>query len=208
MANQSQSTCVEQRSLVRSSSNWRCGSRRLQKERWCKVCAYSPARVRKARDGGLAVAEDTLGSGRVQPKGSRRQHHSDLVRGGFQTVQGSVKSSTESGAAGLTAKRLDPLGMAMLAIPNQSVDVSICDAGVGALVVRTGKALCVDPLGCSPSAFHLAPGAYRRRRRGRTHTRREGAGKATGGAIAGGAWRCRRRWTGMCLAAVTNWAGQ
>jgi hypothetical protein len=30
MANQSQSTCVEQRSLVRSSSNLRCGSRRLR----------------------------------------------------------------------------------------------------------------------------------------------------------------------------------
>ena len=60
-------------------------------------------------DGGLPVAEDTLGSGRVQSFGKRRQHHSDLVRGGFQTVQGSVASSTEGGAAGLTAKGLDPL---------------------------------------------------------------------------------------------------
>jgi len=86
----------------------------------------------------------------------------------------------------LTAKRLDPLGMAMLAIPNQSVDVSICDAGVRALSVGTGKALCVHPLRCSPAAFHLMPGAYRRRRRLRN--RREGAGEATGWTIEGGAW--------------------
>jgi hypothetical protein len=45
MASQSQITCVEQRNLVRSSSNCRCGSQRLRKERSCKVCAYSPARV-------------------------------------------------------------------------------------------------------------------------------------------------------------------
>jgi hypothetical protein len=33
MANQNQIICVEQRNLVRSSSNWRCGSQRLRKER-------------------------------------------------------------------------------------------------------------------------------------------------------------------------------
>jgi len=66
------------------------------------------------------MAEEALGSGRVQPTGSRRQHHSDLVRGGFQTGQGSVASSTESGATGRTSKGLDSLGMAMLAIPNKT----------------------------------------------------------------------------------------
>ena len=40
-------------------------------ERSCKVCACSPARVRKAGDGGLTVAEDPCCGGRVQPKGSR-----------------------------------------------------------------------------------------------------------------------------------------
>ncbi len=60
-------------------------------------------------DGGLSVAEDPLGGGKVQPFGQRRQHHCDPVRGGFQTVQGSVASSTERGAAGLTAKGLDPV---------------------------------------------------------------------------------------------------
>jgi len=137
-------------------------------------------------DGGLSVAEDTLGSGRVQPFGERRQHHPDLLRGGFQTIQGSVASSTESGAAGLTAKGLDPLGMAMLAIPNQGMNVSVCDAGVGALSVGTGEALCVHPLGCSPATFHLTPGSDRERRW--LHNRREGGGEATGWAIEGGAW--------------------
>jgi hypothetical protein len=60
--------------------------------------------------------------------------------------------------AGLTAKGLDPLVTAMLAIANESMDVSIGDPEVGALSVGTGVALCVDLLRCSPAAFHLAPG--------------------------------------------------
>ena len=76
-----------------------------------------------AGDGGLSVAEDPLGSGRVQSFGERRQHHSDLLRRGFQTVQGSVPSSCESGVAGLAAKRLDPFSTAMRAIPNQGMNM-------------------------------------------------------------------------------------
>ncbi len=37
-------------------------------------------------DRGLSKAEDTLSSRRTQPFGQRRQHHCDLMRGGFQTV--------------------------------------------------------------------------------------------------------------------------
>ena len=39
--------------------------------------------------------------------------------GSFQTVQGRVASSTERGVAGRASKRLDLLGMAMRAIPDQ-----------------------------------------------------------------------------------------
>src|SRR5258708_1869060 len=99
----------------------------------------------------MTVVQNTFSGGKVQALGERSQHHRDLMGGGFQTVQGSVASSTERGAAGLTAKGLDPLGMAMLAIPNQSMNVSICDAAVGALLVRTGEALCVHPLRRSPA---------------------------------------------------------
>jgi hypothetical protein len=67
IANQSHSTCVEQRNLVRSSSNWRCGSWKLLKERSYKVCACSPARDRKAGDSGMLIAEDPLSGRRVQP---------------------------------------------------------------------------------------------------------------------------------------------
>ena len=49
--------------------------------------------------------------------------------------------------AGLAAKGLDPLGTAMLAIPDQSMHVSIGDAKVEALLIGTGEALSVDPLG-------------------------------------------------------------
>src|SRR5215469_5817348 len=76
--------------------------------------------------------------------------------------------------------------MAMLAIPNQSMYVSLGDARVRALVVRTGKALCVYPLRCSPSAFHLTPGTYKRRCG--PHNRRAGGGEATDRAITWRAW--------------------
>jgi hypothetical protein len=63
--------------------------------------------------------------------------------------------------------------------------MSICDPGVQALLVGTGEALGVHPLGSSPPAFDLAPGAHRERRR--LHHRRKGGGEATGRAIVWGA---------------------
>ena len=74
------------------------------------------------RDGGLPKAEDPFGRRCVQPFGQRRQDHRDLLRGGFQAIQRRVASSTEGGVTGLTAKRLDLLGMTVLAISNQRVD--------------------------------------------------------------------------------------
>ena len=112
-------------------------------------------------DGRLTIAEDPLGGGSVQPFGQRGEHHGDLMGRGFQTVQGGVAPGSESGAAGLTAKRLDALGMAMLAIADQRVDVSISDAEVRALRIGTGVARGVYAFGCSPPAFHLAPGTHR-----------------------------------------------
>jgi hypothetical protein len=109
-------------------------------------------------DGRLLVAEDPFSGGRVQPFGQRSQHHCDVLGGGSQTVQGGVASSTERGAAGLTTERLDPLSMTMLPIPDESMDVSVCDPEVRTLVIRTGEAFGVYPLGCSSSAFHLTPG--------------------------------------------------
>ena len=91
----------------------------------------------------------------------RRQHHCDLVRRGFQTIQRSVESSTEGGAASLTAKRLDPLDMTMLAIADQGVELCICVAKILALRVGTGEAFSVDPFGRSPPTFDLAPGTHR-----------------------------------------------
>ena len=181
MASHSQSTWVELRSRVRISSNWRCGMCRLRKECSWKSSACLPARVRKARDGGLTGAEDAWGFGRIQSFGQRREHHCDLLRGGFQTIQRSVASSTERRAAGLTPKRLDLLGMTMLAIANQRVDLGIGDPAIRALRVGTGKALGVHALGCSSAAFDLAPGAYRPRRW--LFTRRGSGGETTGGAI-------------------------
>ena len=73
--------------------------------------------------------------------------------------------------------------MTMPAISDEGVDMSIGDPGVRALLVGTSEALGVHSLGCSPTAFHLTPGAYWRR--GRFHAWR---GETTDGAIKQGAW--------------------
>ena len=111
-------------------------------------------------DRGMAVAEDPLSGRRVQPFNESRQHHCDLVRRSFQTVQRGVVPSTERGVASLTAKGLDPFSKTMLAISNQGMNVSVCDAEVRALVIGTGLALGVHSLECSPPAFHLTPGGH------------------------------------------------
>ncbi len=109
-------------------------------------------------DGRLTVAEDAFIRGSVQPFGECSEHHGDLLGGGFQMVLLSIVSSAERGAASLTTERLDPLGLAMFAIANQRMHVSIGDAEVLALLIGTGIAFSVDPLGRSPAAFPLTPG--------------------------------------------------
>jgi hypothetical protein len=117
----------------------------------------------------MTVAKDARSLGKIQSFSERRQYHRDLLGGGFQTLQGGVAPSSESGAAGRASKRLDLLSMTMLAIPNQGMNVSVCDAEVRALVVGTGEALGVRAFRGSPPAFDLAPGAYRQRRWPHTH---------------------------------------
>ena len=104
------------------------------------------------------------------------------MRWSFQAVQRCVAPSTEGRAASLTAERLDALSTPMLAIADERVDLSIGVPEVRALLIGTGETLGVDPFGCSPTAFHLTPGAYRRR--GRFHAWR---GETTHGAIKWGA---------------------
>src|SRR5512135_2508132 len=82
------------------------------------------------RDRGLSKAEDALGRGSVQPFGQSREHHSDLVRGGVQAIQGGVASGTERAVAGLAANGLDLLNTPMFAISHPSMDSSISDAKV------------------------------------------------------------------------------
>ena len=150
----------------------------LMEELSVLACASEPP-----GDGGLSVAEDPFSGGRVQSFGESRQHYGDLLRGSFQTVQRSVVSSAERGAARLAAKRLDALGPAMLAVPDQRIEVSISAAKVPALPVRTSEARGVDAFGGPPSAFHLTPGSHWRW----PCSRRGSGGVTTGGAIIWGA---------------------
>ena len=70
--------------------------------------------------------------------------------------------------------------------PKRRMKVSIGDAEVRALLIGAGETLGVHPLRCSPPAFHLAPGAYKRRNR--SHTRRRSAGEMAGRAVKWGVW--------------------
>jgi hypothetical protein len=122
------------------------------------ACASEPP-----RDGGLTVTEDPLGCGWVEPFGQRSEHHSDVMRRGFQTIQGRIAPGSERGAAGLTAKGLDRLGSPMFAIANQCMEVSVSVAKVLTLRVRTSEPFSVDAFGGSSAAFDLTPGPHRRR---------------------------------------------
>src|SRR5690348_9882484 len=137
-------------------------------------------------DSGLTITEDAFGGGRIQPFRQGREHQGDLLRGGFQTIQGCVPPGSEGGAASLTAKGLDMLGLAVLAITNQRMDLSISNAEVQALLVGTGVSLGADSLGGSPAAFDLAPGAYWCWRW--PSSRYGSGGETAGGAIVWGSW--------------------
>ena len=160
--------------------------------------------MRKVRDGGLSVAEDPFSGRRIQPFSQGSQYHGDLLGGGFQPVQGRVASGTEGAVAGLTTKGLDAFGLAMLAIANQRVEVSICDPEVRALSVGTGEAFGGYPLGSSTPAFHLTPGANRP---GAGPTPNEGvvARRQTG--QSSGVRGLSRRCTVVRTAPVLKWEG-
>jgi hypothetical protein len=103
------------------------------------------------------------------------------VGGRFQTVERCVASSAERGAARRASEGLDRLGLAMLAIANESMNMSIGDAAVEALLVRTGEAFGVYALGSSPTAFHLTSRTHWRRRC--SSTQRGSGTETTGGTI-------------------------
>jgi hypothetical protein len=107
-------------------------------------------------------------------------------------------SSAERYAASLAAKGLDPFDRPMHAIANQRMNVSVGDPEVRALLIETGEAFGGYPLGGSPTAFRLTPGAYVRSRW--PCTRRGRGAETTGGAIVWAAGRCRRRCTVVRLA--------
>src|SRR5260221_18045 len=73
----------------------------------------------------------------------------------------------------------------MLAVPDQCMEGSVCDPEVQTLLIGTSETFGIDPLGGSPSAFHLTPGAYWSRYW--SCTQRGSGGMSTDGAIVGGA---------------------
>jgi hypothetical protein len=54
------------------------------------LCMVSSA-SQPSGDSGFSEAEDPLGSGKIQSFGERREDHGDLVRRGFQAVEGVLR---------------------------------------------------------------------------------------------------------------------
>jgi hypothetical protein len=100
-------------------------------------------------------------------------------------VQRCIASSAERGAARLTAERLDPLSMPMLAIPDERMPVCLGDPEVQTLLIGTGEPLGIDAFGGASPAFDLAPGAYWSRYW--SCTQRGSGGMSTDEAIVGSA---------------------
>src|SRR5258708_14209389 len=82
------------------------------------------------RNSGLSKAEDPLGGGRIEPFGQSREHHGDLVRGGFQAIQGGVASGTACAVARLATKRLGPVSPPTLAAPHKRQEMNVREAKV------------------------------------------------------------------------------
>jgi hypothetical protein len=64
-----------------------------------------------------------------------------------------VTSSAEGGVTSLAAKGLDPLSLTMLAISDESVDVSVGDSSIGACFVGASEAFSIDPDGVLLDGF-------------------------------------------------------
>jgi hypothetical protein len=94
---------------------------------------------------------------------SKRQHEvfsqANSGRRMPQVASTGAAPGSERGTAGLAAKGLDSLGLTMLAIADQRMDVRIGDRKVQALRVGTSEPFGVDAFGGSPPTFHLTPGA-------------------------------------------------
>ncbi len=110
-------------------------------------------------NGRVAVAEDPLGCGNVEPLRERRQHFANALRRGFETVHRGVTARTERDPTGLAAEGLDALICAMGAVTNEGMELRIRDAIVGTGGGRTGKAIRVNALRRSAAAFQLTPRA-------------------------------------------------
>jgi len=133
MASQSQSTCL---AAQPGAQFIQLQMRELEmaKEAFVqRLCMFSSA-SQPGGDGRLSVAEDPFGSRRVQPFGQRRQHYSDLVRGGFQTVQGSVAPGSERGMARLAAKGVKRI----IKLPVEPIKIAAFDSSLRCALARCG----------------------------------------------------------------------
>jgi hypothetical protein len=115
-----------------------------------------------------------------------------------------VASRAERGVTGRASKGLDLLSATMCAIPHQGVDSSVSDAEVRTLVVGTGEALSVYPLGSTPPAFDLTPG---RTGRGAGSTSDERVEERQQAGQSSGVRGLSRRWILVWIVLTLEWGG-
>src|SRR5262249_10205632 len=134
--------------------------------------------------GGMPVAEDPHRGRDIQSFGQRREDLTHALGWGFEAVERSITARAKRGVTSLAAQRLDPLAPPVPSVANQGGDLGLGDPRVGPALIGTGEALRINPFGCPPAAFLLAPGCHRCARRG--HCRRDGRLLTAGRAIVWG----------------------
>jgi hypothetical protein len=111
-----------------------------------------------------AVPKDPHGCGDTEPFGQRGQDCCDPLGLSFEAIERRVAAGREGRPAGLAAKGLDALSLAMRPIADEGMDVGISD-----LVLRTGRvgtseAVRHNAFWCPTSALQLTPRLHHGRR--------------------------------------------
>jgi hypothetical protein len=183
---------VEQRNRVRISSSCTCGRWRLQKERSCKSCACSPARVNQVVMVAGRKPKTREAADGSNPSGSRREHHRDPAREGvFRRYKGVSRRRLQ--VVWHAWHRNLWICSAWPCLPSPTRAWTPASLLPKYVHCRFGQAKPSVGMRVpsSTAAFHLAKAAHSSRRW--PFTRRGRGAETTGRAIVWRARRCRRR---------------
>ncbi len=108
----------------------------------------------------LAMPEHAHGCSEREPFGQYTQDFCDSCGWRLEAIEGRITAGGEGRAAGLAAKGLDALALAMRAVADKGVALCIIDAAVEAGWVGTGEAVGGDTFRRAAPALQVAPRAH------------------------------------------------